>query len=287
MSLKGKNNEEKIWNYLKGKGLNDYAVSGLMGNLYAESALNPMNLQQSYEKKLGMTDEDYTHDVDSGDYDNFIKDSAGYGLAQWSYWTRKKNLLEFAQNKSRSIGDLEMQLDFLYQELSSSYAGVLKVLKSAKSVREASDVVLLKFEKPKNQSESVQIKRAEYGQKYYDKYNVSKAYAEKAKEKVKEISEARKEKAKEVVKEVVKSKKTTAYEEPSIFHASDAGNYKTVANLRMRKGAGTKKDIIKVIPEGSQVNATGWVAFENGVKWLVVTHQGNTGYCSSEYLKRT
>ena len=283
MSLKGKNNEEKIWNYLKGKGLNDYAVSGLMGNLYSESALNPMNLQQSYEKKLGMTDEDYTHDVDSGDYDNFIKDSAGYGLAQWTYWTRKKNLLEFAQNKSRSIGDLEMQLDFLYQELSSSYAGVLKVLKSAKSVREASDVVLLKFEKPKNQSESVQIKRAEYGQKYYDKYNTSKEYTTK----VKEISEAKKEKAKEVVKEVVKSKKTTAYDNPSIFHASDAGNYKTVANLRMRKGAGVKKDIIKVIPEGSQVNATGWVAFENGVKWLLVTHQGNTGYCSSEYLKRT
>ena len=261
MSLKGKNNEEKIWNYLKSKGLNEYGVAGMMGNLYAESALNPINLQQSYE--------------------------AGYGIAQWTYWTRKKNMLEFARNKSRSIGDLEMQLDFLYQELSGSYAGVLKVLKNARSVREASDAVLLKFEKPKNQSESVQIKRAEYGQKYYDKYNVSKAYAEKAKEKVKEISEARKEKAKEVVKEVVRSKKTTAYEEPSIFHASDAGNYKTVANLRMRKGAGTKKDIIKVIPEGSQVNATGWMAFENGVKWLLVTHQGNTGYCSSEYLKRT
>ena len=41
---------------LKEKGLNAYAIAGLMGNLYAESALNPRNLQNSYEKKLNMSD---------------------------------------------------------------------------------------------------------------------------------------------------------------------------------------------------------------------------------------
>lgn len=55
MSLKGSNNEEKIWNYLKSKGLNDYGIAGLMGNLHAESGLIPTNLQNSYEKKLGFT----------------------------------------------------------------------------------------------------------------------------------------------------------------------------------------------------------------------------------------
>lgn len=49
-------NEQRIWNYLKSKGLNDFGVAGLMGNLYAESALNPKNLQQTFEKKLGYTD---------------------------------------------------------------------------------------------------------------------------------------------------------------------------------------------------------------------------------------
>ena len=39
--LAGKNNEEKIWNYLKGAGLNDFGTAGLMGNLYAESGLIP------------------------------------------------------------------------------------------------------------------------------------------------------------------------------------------------------------------------------------------------------
>ncbi len=66
MSLIGKNNEEKIWNFLTGKGLNSYGAAGLMGNLFAESGLNPQNLQNSYEKKLGFTDATYTAAVDSG-----------------------------------------------------------------------------------------------------------------------------------------------------------------------------------------------------------------------------
>ena len=42
--LKGKNIEEKIWNFLKEKIINEYGAAGLMGNLYAESGLNPLNL---------------------------------------------------------------------------------------------------------------------------------------------------------------------------------------------------------------------------------------------------
>lgn len=85
MSLIGSTNEEKIWNYLKAKGLPDCGIAGLMGNLYAESCLIPTNLQNSYEKALSFTDAAYTAAVDNGTYQNFVKDSAGYGLAQWTY----------------------------------------------------------------------------------------------------------------------------------------------------------------------------------------------------------
>ena len=44
MGLTGKNNEEKAWNFLKGKIPNDFGVAGLMGELFAESGLNPQNL---------------------------------------------------------------------------------------------------------------------------------------------------------------------------------------------------------------------------------------------------
>lgn len=170
MALTGSNNEQKIWNYLIAKGMNAYGVAGLMGNLYAESALEPKNLQNTYEKSLGYTDSSYTTAVDNGSYKNFVKDSAGYGLAQWTYWSRKENMLNFARAAGKSIGDLEMQLDFLYKELSESYSGVLSTLKSATSVKAASDVVLTKFECPADQSSSAKTKRANYGQTYYDKY---------------------------------------------------------------------------------------------------------------------
>lgn len=171
MSLIGNNNEEKIWNYLKEKIGNDYGVAGVMGNLKAESNLNPKNLQNSYEKKLTYSDEEYTAAVDNGSYGNFITDKAGYGLAQWTYWSRKQNLLSFAKGQQKSIGDLEMQLDFFYFEISKQYAPILQALKIATSVKEASNVILLQYEKPADQSEKVQNKRAEYSQVYYDKYH--------------------------------------------------------------------------------------------------------------------
>lgn len=166
------NNEEKIWTKLRSfLNNNDYGVAGLMGNLQAESGLNPKNLQNSYEKRLDMNDETYTKAVDNGTYNNFIRDTAGYGLAQWTYWSRKQNLLNFAKKAKTSIGDLDMQLDFLYQELQVSYPIVLNGLMKAKSVREASNLVLLGFEKPADQSINVQNKRAKMGESLYEKYS--------------------------------------------------------------------------------------------------------------------
>lgn len=157
-----------IWDYLMAKINNPYGVAGLMGNMQAESGLNPKNLQNSCEKKLGMTDEQYVQAVDNGTYKNFVNDGCGIGLVQWTYKTRKAALLEFKGKKS--IGDLEMQLDFLWKELSTSYKTVLERLKTSLSVREASDFVLTKFERPRDQSESVKAVRASYGQTFYDKY---------------------------------------------------------------------------------------------------------------------
>lgn len=158
-----------IWNFLKGKGLNDFAVAGLMGNLYAESGLKASNLQNTYEQKLGMTDAQYTAAVDSGQYTNFVKDSAGYGLAQWTYWSRKQALLDFAKAAKASIGDLQMQLNFLWKEL-QGYASVMNTLKNATSILQASNAVLTGYERPADQSTAAQQKRAGFGQTYFEKY---------------------------------------------------------------------------------------------------------------------
>ena len=163
------NADKQIWAFLTGKGLSACAVAGIMGNLYAESGLRPDNLQNTYEKSLGMTDAQYTAAVDKGAYNNFVRDSAGYGLAQWTYWSRKQALLDFAKAAGASIGNLSMQLNFLWKEL-QGYTKVMTVLKSAKTIREASDVVLCEYERPANMGEEVKVKRAGYGQTYYDKF---------------------------------------------------------------------------------------------------------------------
>lgn len=56
------------------------------------------------------------------------------------------------------------------KELRGSYKTTLAVLTAAKSVREASDAVLTKFERPANQGEAVQLKRASYGEAFYKEY---------------------------------------------------------------------------------------------------------------------
>ncbi|MBQ8619063.1 MAG: hypothetical protein IJ418_16325 [Clostridia bacterium] len=162
-------NAEVIWKYLRSKGLNDFAVAGIMGNLRAESSLNPKNLQSSYERKLGYSDDSYTAAVDNGSYTNFVRDKAGYGLVQWAYWSRKQKLLDYARATNKSIGDLDMQLDFMWNEL-QGYKSVMKKLSTAKSVSEASNAVLKGYEKPADQGTSAQEKRTSYGQAYFEKF---------------------------------------------------------------------------------------------------------------------
>ncbi|MCD7857712.1 MAG: phage tail tip lysozyme [Clostridiales bacterium] len=261
-----------IWDYLLDKIGNAYGVAGLMGNLYAESALIPNNLQNGYQTKLGYTDASYTAAVDDGTYTAFSSDSAGYGLAQWTYSTRKKNLLAYAESQNASIGNLTMQLGFLMKELTESYTSVLSTLKSATSVLEASNAVLLKFEKPANTGTSVQTARANYGQKYYDTYAGTSSSSSSS-------------------SSTSTTTKKVATDDAQSFNTSVAGTYKATANLNVRIGAGTGKSVMVTIPKGTLVKNYGYYTTANGVKWLYVqfTYKGiqYTGFCSSTYLSKT
>ena len=171
-SLVGASTEEKIWNFLLKEIKNEYGVAGLMGNLRAESSFKSSNLQGAYEKKLSHTDESYTMAVDNGQYtkDQFVYDSAGYGLAQWTYWSRKKALYEYLKAANRSIGDLQGQLEYLIKEI-KTYTKVWNTLLNAKTVEEASTSVVLYYEKPASKdSPETQAKRASYGETVYQKF---------------------------------------------------------------------------------------------------------------------
>lgn len=167
--------EQKIWNYLKSKIGNEFGVAGLMGNLYAESGLHPDIVQgdipySNYSKN-------YTAQVDSGvisryDFTRNGPNGGGYGLAQWTFYTRKEGLYDkWKSGGYSSIGSIDLALDFLWVELNNSYSGVLSVLKSATSIRQASDKVLHDFENPADQSASVEAARASLGQGYYNQFS--------------------------------------------------------------------------------------------------------------------
>ena len=59
-------NDKKIWDFFLEKLNNPIGVASLMGNLYVESKLDPMYVEGSYRRKLGMTSEEYTKAVDNG-----------------------------------------------------------------------------------------------------------------------------------------------------------------------------------------------------------------------------
>lgn len=149
--LSGSETGEKIWNGLISAGYTPNGAAGIMGNLRAESGLNPINLQDTYEGSLGYNDASYTAAVDSGKYpaNKFINDAAGYGLAQWTYWTRKKKMLEKAKAEGKSVGDLGFQLNLLVDELKNSYTSVDNIARNPKaSINEVSDTMLVDFENP-------------------------------------------------------------------------------------------------------------------------------------------
>ena len=84
-------NELTIHDYLQKKGLSEYGIAGLMGNLFAESGLNPRNLQNSYENVLGMNDNAYVAAVDNGTYTNFLL-SGRFGLGSKPCWILLRRL---------------------------------------------------------------------------------------------------------------------------------------------------------------------------------------------------
>ena len=169
MELTGRNTAEKIWNYLLNEGYTPAGVAGIMASLDCESALKPNNLEDKFQSSLG-TDTYYTAAVNSKIYtkEQFINDRAGYGLAQWTYFTRKRGLYEETVEKGLSIADLKGQLDYLVKEIKSGYKSLDNILRTSKDVNTCSDTFLRVFEAPAILNYNT---RRNYAKKYYNLYS--------------------------------------------------------------------------------------------------------------------
>lgn len=169
---------KKTWSHLIGSGATKEGAAGLMGNLYAESLCNPVCLEtlciQRYKERLGITytSESYMEAVDRGTVgrNDFIRPMGyqyGWGLCQWTSPGRKGKLYDHCKARKVSIGDLQAQLEFLITELQQSYPSVWQVLTTTDSIKEASDIVLTKFEMPADCGGRVKTTRQQYATEFF------------------------------------------------------------------------------------------------------------------------
>ena len=86
--------------------------------------------------------------------DAFANDAIGFGICQWTWPARKYNLFDFcdkwcrANKKPFEIGNLEMQLDYILEELRKTYTGVLGILMTTNDLLMASNIVCVNYERP-------------------------------------------------------------------------------------------------------------------------------------------
>ena len=109
--------KQNIWNFLKHKGFSDVAAAAIMGNMEAESNCVSNRLQGDFTSGFKRSAE-YTAKVDTWKIsrNEFIYNGpggGGYGLCQWTYFTRKAGLYDLAQEQGVSIGDEFIQVEWL------------------------------------------------------------------------------------------------------------------------------------------------------------------------------
>ena len=135
---------QTIYNKLRAAGLSHAGACGMLGNLMAESSLISNIAQRGMTK---LTDEQYTAKFDMAP-EVCYRDGVGYGLAQWTYWTRKKALSEFAISRGVSVGDEKMQADFVAEELRKDYPALFSFLCTTDDLYAATDRVCREYEQP-------------------------------------------------------------------------------------------------------------------------------------------
>lgn len=146
--LSGSSNAQQIFNFFKGKGLSAIQAAAIMGNIQAESGFRSDIIQGGATAPTNYSP----------------KNGVGFGLAQWTFDSRQKPLVALAAQQGKSVTDLRVQLDYLWQELSTGYKGsTLEPLMTATSLEVAVGIVLNNFEAPKERVQN-QIRRTGFAQ---------------------------------------------------------------------------------------------------------------------------
>lgn len=125
-------------------GMTPIAACAMGGNMMCESNMQADIAQRGMTK---LADAEYTAAADIGAID-FALDAVGYGLCQWTYFSRKQRLLEYARSVGASVGDEETQVNFCLKELKTEYRELWEYLTTAQDLYGAAARICKEYERP-------------------------------------------------------------------------------------------------------------------------------------------
>ena len=136
--------------------IEDFQVAAIMGNMYVESQFSPLISQED--------DEDlYQPEYIKRNIDSIENDGIGWGLVQWTHWSRKRGLYDYAVSKGdvSYFGDMDTQLEYLVYELTEGGCQNDFIdFKKITDIKEATDYFCYQIERPGKESANV-LKRQE------------------------------------------------------------------------------------------------------------------------------
>ena len=159
--------KETIYSYLRQGGLSHNGACAMMGNMYCESLLKSDNV----EDRCSMSDAEYTKAVDTGAISGyqFARDSFGYGLCQWTYWSRKDEVGKLTVGKGISVADEQTQCQFCVAELIRDYKYLYEFLTEDCDLYSATSRICKEYERPAvNNVDARYAKAKEYANAFKD-----------------------------------------------------------------------------------------------------------------------
>ena len=140
---------QTIYNLLRGYGLSEAGALGMLGNWECESGCEPYRVQGDYQASRAIS-KAYVNAIQNGtqDRERFANDQKGFGLAQWTYYSRKDMLWEVWKHSGKRIDDVGLQVDFAMRELQGEYSGLLSFLKTTNDIQAACDRICREYERP-------------------------------------------------------------------------------------------------------------------------------------------
>lgn len=102
-------------------GMTLAGTAGVLANVAAESAFIPINVQDTFNRTLGISDEEFVRRVDAGDTALLMTPDLGFGLVQWTAQDRKEKFLSHMRKIGVSIGDFRAQVDYMILDMRTFY----------------------------------------------------------------------------------------------------------------------------------------------------------------------